>query len=106
MAENSGKFALDASLMFRFVPKNEWRLPVMLARIPAVGDPTHIVQFGTGEPCVRRRRSTGCGLQRRVPAFRVVVGIEVGNHVVTRDDGRGASHTASCCAIPVDQWWP
>ena len=32
-----------------------------LDQVPAVGDPTDIVQFGTGRPCVRQRRSTACG---------------------------------------------
>ena len=49
-----------------------------LDQVPAVGDPTHIVQLGTGD-----RVSTGEGqrrvaLQRRVAACRIVVGLEVG----------------------------
>ena len=49
-----------------------------LDEIPAVGDPTHMIQVGRGD-----RVSTGEGqrrvaLQRRVAACRIVVGLELG----------------------------
>ena len=49
-----------------------------LDQVPAVGDPTDIVQFGTGHRVAAGEGQRRVALQRRVAAYLVVVGLEVG----------------------------
>ena len=49
-----------------------------LDQVPAVGDPTNIVQFGTGHHVAAGEGQRRVALQRRVAAYLVVVGLEVG----------------------------
>jgi integrase-like protein len=46
--------------------------------VPAVGDPTHVVQLGAGDRVAAGERQRRVAFQRRVAACRVVVGLEVG----------------------------
>ena len=47
-------------------------------KVPAVGDPTDIVQFGAGHHVAAGEGRRRVALQRRVAAYLVVVGLEVG----------------------------
>ena len=49
-----------------------------LDQVPAVGDPTDIVQFGTGHHVAAGEDRRRVALQRRVAAYLVVGGLEVG----------------------------
>ena len=49
-----------------------------LDQVPAVGDPTHIIEFGPGHCVPAGEGQRRVALQRRVAACRVVVGLEVG----------------------------
>ena len=49
-----------------------------LNQVPAVGDPTNIVQFGMGHHVSANEDRRRVALQRRVAAYLVVVGLEVG----------------------------
>ena len=49
-----------------------------LDQVPAVGDPTDIVQFGTGHRVAAGEGQRRVALQRRMAAHLVVVGLEVG----------------------------
>src|SRR5260370_21262952 len=49
-----------------------------LDQVPAVGDPTHVVQLGTGDRVSAGEGQRRVALQRRVAACLVVVGLEVG----------------------------
>ena len=49
-----------------------------LDQVPAVGDPTDIVQFGTGYHLAAGEGRRRVALQRRVAAYLVVGGLEVG----------------------------
>ena len=49
-----------------------------LNQVPAVGDPTDIVQFGTSHHLAAGEGRWRVALQRRVAAYLVVVGLEVG----------------------------
>ena len=49
-----------------------------LDQVPALGDPTHIVQLGTGHRVSAGEGQWRVAPQRRVAACRVVVGLEVG----------------------------
>ena len=49
-----------------------------LDEVPAVGDPTHMVQIGTGDRVSAGEGQRRVALQRRVAACRVVVGLELG----------------------------
>ena len=49
-----------------------------LDQVPAVGDPTDIVQFGTGHHVAAGKGQRRVALQRRVAAYLVVGGLEVG----------------------------
>ena len=55
-------------------PGRHWELD----KVPAVGDPAHMVQFGTGDRESAREGQRRVALQRRVATCRVVVGLEVG----------------------------
>ena len=48
-----------------------------LDQVPAVGDPTDIVQFGMGHHVSANEGRRRVALQRRVAAYLVVVGLEV-----------------------------
>ena len=48
-----------------------------LDQVPAVGDPTDIVQFGMGHHVSANEGQRRVALQRRVAAYLVVVGLEV-----------------------------
>ena len=49
-----------------------------LDQVPAVGDPTHIIELGPGHRVFAGKGPRRVALQRRVAACRVVVGLEVG----------------------------
>ena len=49
-----------------------------LDQVPAVGDPTDIVQLGTGRHVAANEGRRRVALQRRVAAYLVVGGLEVG----------------------------
>ena len=49
-----------------------------LDHAPAVGDPTHMVEFGTGRRAFAREASRRVAFPRRMAPCRVVGGLEVG----------------------------
>ncbi len=49
-----------------------------LDQVPAVGDPTRVVQVGAGDRGSAGEGQRRVALQRRVAACRVVIGLEVG----------------------------
>ena len=75
-----------------------------LDQVPAVGDPTDIVQLGAGHHASANEGQRRVTLQRRVAAYLVVVGLEVGKcpfkitgGSVTSRRGTGMLLDVSCC---------